>query len=518
MREKLALLIRSNWAPLFAIYLFAIFFATLNLPYATIDLYDETIYQVGAKFNLIQSWSPLYSLYYRLIGLFTEDQLTVQLAGHLSINYLLFPTAVYSLSMRFFAGRSIPFILTLYLLLTFLNVNEIPRVHSFNFSILTLSVLTLFDLKNRKKLIALSFLFGLFIHIRFENLAGGLLFLALVMFYLGDPKTKIGTIKVSMISIISVTFGYGLLFIFFSDWSFIAHDNRSFHAFQDYFTWEKSNAYTNIGEFNQQFNSSKDLVSFILNYPTTFIKHLLNNLLALPEAIFATLYPAKVSVLHTYSRRFVLIFFATLIFLPIKPRNDWSRHFIIAFSAQSILVSLITKPAIKYLLFPGFSWLLLILIGINKVRSKITYDLTRFRFIPITFVVLLAAFQSYEIKSQDRGLRKAIDSHINEWNKIDIQQEEVIFFPNSIPFFAGVNTQRSLVTQFDYRNELEQHFLDWIEKRKISLICYSDGFTWYNFIHKPADYDQFEEKHNELLYERINPEDQFIRCYRKIEL
>lgn len=519
MKELLHNKMRSDWMPLFPILIFSIAFFITNLPYGHIDIWDESIYIINSRKILVQEWSPIYSLYYRCLGLFIKDNLALHYAGYFSVSFVLFPIATYAVFKTIFTGRMIPTVFTTYLLIAQINFQVGPKIHIFNFSILAILFIISLKLKFKRKEILLFFLLGLLMHLRLENVIG----ILLLFFSLSLAQFKKIPIKDFFIRTLSCFLSLGLgyfLILWFNDWPIISIDkNRFFHAFKDYYIWaynDQTKSTMTILDFDELFSQATTFYEFIYYYPSEFLSHLIINALQLRISIRESLSPLagelSESTIILLMRTFIIFF--SFSFARFKKEATPVLFFLASFSAPAIMIALVLDSQSKYLIFPSLLILISFIILMSFFRKRLKFSPSYLHFAQLITLLCLGTYQVFN-KSEENLIshRNAVD-HIKEFKKLKLKSSDTIYFSNFLPFYALSTNPASLIILFEYANDPKLSFIDWLNKHNVTHACFSDVYVWKNHIPKPGGYDLFEAQSKNYGFKSISETTDLIRCYK----
>jgi hypothetical protein len=368
-----------------------------------IRLWDESMY-LGNGINFFSDkppayWGPVYSLWYFLLNLFTNDPVNLYYLNY-KLMVILLPMVLFGFIYRFTSNVVISFFYSYLLLVSIINLTAWPRVSHFSLILLFISFIIISHVTNNdKKLIVACFTALILTYIRPEFILSFLIFIPVITTWVIKKKMKL------IYPIVLASTTIVLLIVLGNPYSSDRSLTAFGQAYEKYVSSDKrigknstSKEWTEI--LDENFNNPKTLFEVATNNSPEFIKHLWYNIKHIPnvhknyhELIYPTQFihidnpvlPALTLILISLSP------FLLLIFSKRKEKSDYSgllnnlRIIIglcIIFSLPPLLGMILFFPRLHYIimLIPLF-YSLFVLVFI-PLKIKPATEISLFKLCP----------------------------------------------------------------------------------------------------------------------------------------
>lgn len=461
----------------------------LNVDNTLIDLLDETLYLANRN-TPIATWSPIYSIFYRFLNLFSENELKLYDLSFFVVSGILVPSALFLYLKRLGFHAAYCTLATVSISLTKVFIVSTPRVHNFNFSIVLLLFVFLYNNKNSYSKFLFFIIFGMTIYIRVENVFCAFAF-ALMLFASNIKKDNAKeTLKNFVLNIGLFILG---AFTTVCIWGF-PFDERIKLAFVDHYIWRNPETTDNYITFFNKFPMSTSLKDFALNYPWDFLKHIINNLIDVPSKITEGLeissftfdiFPSFVSSSGTLA---LLILLLTLAFqIPCVWVNRSQRQslifFLLAFSGQNLLIACILQPWVKYLpaiIFFVFivstTWVLFLLQRKFPIVGLVIRKI-RFAAFGLMATLLLKNFTYHDLKFFEvyNSSRELLQFLTKSKMLKDNDHFLTLDFLSNYAANKSNNIKPYIINSYASSIDSTPVFSDYLNDNRINIFCYLDS-------------------------------------------
>jgi hypothetical protein len=457
-----------------------------------IDGHDESLYLIlGVTGKYINSWSPIYTTHYRILGQLTHNLTFLYDLNQYLVCCLYFPLSLYIFFTQCDLRKYYAFLISTVFLMSRANLASMPHVHVFNLSLILFLFSTLFLNKTRGYRFFFFFLMGILIFSRQENLILGL-FLLLSFSFLELTQKSYRRFTFILISAFMLFVGYKTGEKIWGN----PFESRGFNAFKDHFVWRNPDLASSHKEFDVKFPqmaSNPSLTKFIQHYPLEFSTHVFQNFKDYPKNVFKTIFPKALSLNEDF---IVLIFNSVFIFTlaiifylgpPITIDSTKISSILVFFTGlflQGFISSLIFQPFERYLVGAGVIFLFLFLFLCNQFLPKFFLNPNK-RFIYTSiFFFFLCLFNfafSHETFTTRKGFEREQLSNLSAKNnflendRLLLTDRTLLYLPEN---FKKIQSTFLIFSFFD-SPYLGQNFQKFLLDNKISVFCHSnDEFSY----------------------------------------
>jgi len=511
-----------TWVHGISLVFFVCIFNYIHFDLTRIDLFDETLY-LNLRNSPNVAWGPLYSSFYKFLSLVINSPLLLHDFSFVLVTSFIVPISLFLLFLKLGANSFQSLIISLSLSLSQTFIAAVPHIHKFNFSVLTLLFVYLYDDRSSLKKYLFFGGWGLSLFIRQENIIG---FVFFVIFNFVFEKRFSNLRRIKNLLLYFSIFSLGVILLLLVWGSPI--DPRSFAAFIDHFRWRNPELALTFSDFDQRFPGATSVFTFLVNYPSDFFSHILKNIITLPIILIKA---TSTSLGRVSSLIFFLSLFVFFIIFPIQSisRNRSTLIFSGSLALQALILVILLQPWTKYLpALSVFVMILFILLAsrfsrlITKVNHSINFLIGLIASTIYGFCIALhfffcdgTFFETHRFENHPRALIKQLSSTLQDTESIMTIDHLGLYLKDRY-----LLKKSYLLSDYTFHRFDNESFTDFMIRNKINVFCFLDSFVTPWILANPQEYatiHDFINSAHEHGYEIkiIHDTQDKFRCFKR---
>ena len=471
-----------------------------------IGIADEAKY-LGDGVNIfttmpVPSWGPIYSLWYYCLSLFSTDNINLYYLNY-KLMTILPCIALYLFLLKMKVTPALSFYFSFALLISIINLPTWPKVSHFALALIFIGLVLVHSNKAKNLRLLASFIISLIItYIRPEFILSSILLFGIVIKRF--MKNDFG-LKRLMMAILTILIFIFLIGIPYSHGRNLTAFGQAYHKYLDFSDRVDDDGAKDWTEIlSENFENPETITDVVLNNSNKFIKHIGINLSRLPMLYLnsiETLLPNKIFpvsrliklliVLLIISTIFVLLLFnkmgkyRDIIFNEFTEKGDL-LIFSIIFSLHPLASMILYYPRSHYILL----FLPLIYLVVSQMLMPLKFNSYIKNIISFCFLIAVSFFFIPQLSSV---LTRSNFKNLNAVHSIrNLKLSERI---NLLENEGGLNVYLPGNYNWIKLESKEMNFDDFVDKRKIDMIYYSNSLnnsvqlkrdsTWFEFLNNP---------------------------------
>ena len=471
-----------------------------------IGIADEAKY-LGDGVNIfttmpVPSWGPIYSLWYYCLSLFSTDNINLYYLNY-KLMTILPCIALYLFLLKMKVTPALSFYFSFALLISIINLPTWPKVSHFALALIFIGLVLVHSNKAKNSRLLAAFIISLIItYIRPEFILSSILLFGIVIKRF--MKNDFG-LKRLMMAILTILIFIFLIGIPYSHGRNLTAFGQAYHKYLDFSDRVDDDGAKDWTEIlSENFENPETITDVVLNNSNKFIKHIGINLSRLPMLYLnsiETLLPNKIFpvsrliklliVLLIISTIFVLLLFnkmgkyRDIIFNEFTEKRDL-LIFSIIFSLPPLASMILYYPRSHYILL----FLPLIYLVVSQMLMPLKFNSYIKNIISFCFLIAVSFFFIPQLSSV---LTRSNFKNLNAVHSIrNLKLSERI---NLLENEGGLNVYLPGNYNWIKLESKEMNFDDFVDKRKIDMIYYSNSLnnsvqlkrdsTWFEFLNNP---------------------------------
>ncbi len=471
-----------------------------------IGIADEAKY-LGDGVNIfttmpVPSWGPIYSLWYYCLSLFSTDNINLYYLNY-KLMTILPCIALYLFLLKMKVTPALSFYFSFALLISIINLPTWPKVSHFALALIFIGLILVHSNKAKNLRLLAAFIISLIItYIRPEFILSSILLFGIVIKRF--MKNDFG-LKRLMMAISTILIFIFLIGIPYSHGRNLTAFGQAYHKYLDFSDRVDDDGAKDWTEIlSENFENPETITDVVLNNSNKFIKHIGINLSRLPMLYLnsiETLLPNKIFpvsrliklliVLLIISTIFVLLLFnkmgkyRDIIFNEFTEKRDL-LIFSIIFSLPPLASMILYYPRSHYILL----FLPLIYLVVSQMLMPLKFNSYIKNIISFCFLIAVSFFFIPQLSSV---LTRSNFKNLNAVHSIrNLKLSERI---NLLENEGGLNVYLPGNYNWIKLESKEMNFDDFVDKRKIDMIYYSNSLnnsvqlkrdsTWFEFLNNP---------------------------------